>query len=141
MVGPTSGDAWMNTGAILNRINFGPSIAGGQVPGAKLANLPDFNALRAEPRDQQVDAVVKSMLGGQVSQVTRGVLISGNNPMLAKTGTVANDMTGDDSTSMMAPAPGRRAGAGAKGVGGLGLGKGQLPPARRAPSISRACLR
>jgi uncharacterized protein (DUF1800 family) len=131
---PDKGDAWMNTGAILNRINFGLSIAGGQVPGAKLANLPNFDALRAEPRDQQVDAVVKSMLGGQVSQVTRNVLMSGNNPMLSKTGTVASDMTGDDSTSMMTAAPkGRREGAGAKGVGGLGLGKGQLPPAPMRP--------
>ena len=130
---PDKGDAWMNTGAILNRINFGLSLAGGQVPGAKLANLPTFEALRLQPRDQQVDAVVKAMLGGQVSQVTRDVLMSGNNPMLAKTGTVATDMTGDDSTSMMAPAQGRRAGAGAKGVGGLGLGKGQLPPAPTRP--------
>lgn len=131
---PDKGDAWMNTGAILNRINFGLSLAGGQVPGAKLANLTSFDALRTQPRDQQVDAVVKSMLGGQVSQVTRDVLLSGNNPMLAKTGTVATDMTSDDSTSMMA-AQGRRAGAGAgaKGVGGLGLGKGQLPPAPTRP--------
>ncbi|HEY4306193.1 MAG TPA: DUF1800 domain-containing protein [Gemmatimonadaceae bacterium] len=130
---PDKGDAWMNTGAILNRINFGLSIAGGQVPGAKLANLPNFEALRAQSRALQVDSVVKSMLGGQVSQVTRDVLMSGNNPMLAKTGTVAADMTSDDSTSMMATPQGRKAGGGAKGVGGLGLGKGQLPPAPTRP--------
>jgi hypothetical protein len=130
---PDKGDAWMNTGAILNRINFGLSVAAGQVPGAKLTNLPDFDALRTEPRDRQVDAVIKSMLGGQVSNVTRNVLMSGSNPMLAKSGTVATDMSGDDTTSMTAAPRARRAGAGAKGVGGLGLGKGQLPPAPTRP--------
>jgi uncharacterized protein (DUF1800 family) len=128
---PDRGDAWMNTGAILNRINFGLSLAGGQVPGAKLANVPAFDALRSQPREQQVDAVIKSMLGGHVSQVTRDVLMSGNNPMLAKTGTVATDMTSDDSTPMTQKD--RRTAAGAKGVGGLGLGKGQLPPAPTRP--------
>jgi hypothetical protein len=42
-------------------------------------------------------------------------------------------MTGDDSASMMTAPKERRAGAGAKGVGGLGLGKGQLPPAPTRP--------
>jgi len=129
---PDRGDAWMNTGAILNRINFGLSIAGGQVPGARLANIPNFDVLRSQPREQQVDAVIKSMLGGQVSQVTRDVLMSGNNPMLAKSGTVAADMTGDD-TTMMTTDNRRRAQGSAKGVGGLGLGKGQLPPAPTRP--------
>jgi uncharacterized protein (DUF1800 family) len=129
---PDKGDAWMNTGAILNRINFGLSVAGGQVPGAQLSNLPNFDALRTQPRAQQVDAVIKSMLGGQVSQVTRDVLMSGNNPMLARSGTVATDMTGDDTPSTMAGKD-RRAAAGGKRVGGLGLGKGQLPPASTRP--------
>ena len=36
---PDRGDAWMNTGAILNRINFGLSLAAGQVPGARAARI------------------------------------------------------------------------------------------------------
>jgi hypothetical protein len=80
---PDRGDAWMNTGAILNRINFGLSLAAGQIPGAQLTNWTDFASLRTQPRSQQVDAVVKSMLGGQVSPETRQVLMSGENPMLA----------------------------------------------------------
>jgi hypothetical protein len=31
-----------------------------------------------------VDAVIKSMLGGEVSQETRAILLSGENPMLGK---------------------------------------------------------
>ncbi|HET7372127.1 MAG TPA: DUF1800 domain-containing protein [Gemmatimonadaceae bacterium] len=79
---PDHGDAWMNTGAILNRINFGLALAAGQVPGAALSNWPEFATLRAQSRAQQVDAVVKSLLGGQVSPETRDVLMSGDNPML-----------------------------------------------------------
>jgi uncharacterized protein (DUF1800 family) len=125
---PDHGDAWMNTGAILNRINFGLTVAAGQVPGAKLTNLPDFATLRSQPRDKQVDEVIRSMLGGHVSQVTRDVLVSGDNPMLAKPGTAA-DAAINDSASMMSSRPR----AGAKGIGGLGLGKGQLPPAPTRP--------
>jgi uncharacterized protein (DUF1800 family) len=93
---PDRGDAWMNTGAILNRVNFGLSLAAGQIPGAQLTNWTDFASLRTQPRTQQVDAVVKSMLGGQVSAETRQVLMSGENPMLAAND--ANEMA--DSSTM-----------------------------------------
>ena len=45
--------------------------------------------LRARRATQQVDAVVKSMLGGQVSPETREMLMSGENPMLASGGAAA----------------------------------------------------
>jgi uncharacterized protein (DUF1800 family) len=112
---PDRGDAWMNTGAILNRINFGLSLAAGQVPGAQLANWPGFATLVGEPRAQQVDGVVKSMLGGQVSRETRDVLMSGANPMISGLGTRdtggASDVNGmavADSTMMGAGRAGRR---------------------------------
>ena len=73
-------------------------------------------------------SVIKSMLGGQVSPITRDVLVSGNNPMLAKTG--AGDSATNDSASMM---PRGGAGAGGRNIGGLGLGRGQLPPASTRP--------
>jgi uncharacterized protein (DUF1800 family) len=92
---PDRGDAWMNTGAILNRINFGLSLAAGQLPGARLNGWPQFDSLRILPRPQQVDGVVKAMLGGQISAETREVLMSGANPMLASVqGGAANDVNG-----------------------------------------------
>jgi uncharacterized protein (DUF1800 family) len=111
---PDRGDAWMNTGAILNRINFGLSLAAGQLPGAKLSNWPAFDSLSSLPRSQQVDGVVKAMLGGQVSSETRQVLMSGENPMLAKGGpaTDVNGMAVADTTMMTTARPGR-GGAGA----------------------------
>jgi hypothetical protein len=129
---PDRGDAWMNTGAILNRINFGLSLAAGQLPTARLNYWPEYDSLRTMSRSQQVDAVVKSMLGGQVSVETREVLMSGENPMLAKAG-AANDVNGMaviDTDPMMGGAGGRAGRPAAKQQQGKGFPRGpnaQLP--------------
>ncbi|HVZ76595.1 MAG TPA: DUF1800 domain-containing protein [Gemmatimonadaceae bacterium] len=81
---PDRGDAWMNTGAILNRINFGVQLANGGVPGAPFRNWPYATTLRTASHEEQVDGVVKAILGGEVSQVTRNVLMTGENPLLKK---------------------------------------------------------
>ncbi len=81
---PETGDAWMNAGAILNRINFGLAIAGGRLPGASIAQWPETEQLRGASREQQVDAVISAMLGGHVSPDTRGILLNGENPLAAK---------------------------------------------------------
>jgi len=89
---PETGDAWMNTGAILNRINFGVAMGAGRVPGVKLADWPPARELARLPREQQVEGVIRELLGGDVSADTRQVLLSGTNPLLARQG--ATDTTG-----------------------------------------------
>jgi uncharacterized protein (DUF1800 family) len=79
---PETGDKWMGTGAILNRINFGLVLASGRVPGATAAGFPNFEGLRQAPREQQVDAAIAAFLGGDASTITRAVLITGKNPLL-----------------------------------------------------------
>jgi uncharacterized protein (DUF1800 family) len=79
---PETGDAWMNTGAILNRINFGMAAAAGRLPGVDIRALPALDTLRSASRDKQVDAVVATILNGMVSPDTRAVLLSGEHPML-----------------------------------------------------------
>jgi len=81
---PETGDAWMNAGAILNRINFGLALAGGRLPGASLARWPETEHLRGASREQQVDAVIGAMLGGHVSPDTRNILLNGENPLATK---------------------------------------------------------
>jgi len=81
---PDQGDAWMNTGAILDRINFGLLLASSRLPGAPLANWTYAQQLRRAPHAQQVDGVIHAILGGEVSQVTRDVLLTGENPFLKK---------------------------------------------------------
>ena len=80
---PETGDAWMNTGAILNRINFGMTAAAGRLPGADIRSIAALDTIGKAPRDKQVDAVVATILNGMVSPDTRAVLVSGEHPMLA----------------------------------------------------------
>jgi hypothetical protein len=93
----------MNTGAILNRINFGMAAAAGRLPGASLRALPALDTIGSAPRDKQVDAVVTTVLNGMVSPDTRAVLLSGEHPLLAKAGSGTRDAGGgaaDSSASM-----------------------------------------
>ncbi len=79
---PETGGEWMNTGAILGRINFGLAIAASRVPGASATGWPDADQLRNAPLAQQVDGVIAALLGGAVSPDTRAILMSGENPFL-----------------------------------------------------------
>lgn len=99
-----TGDAWMNAGAILNRINFGIAAASNRVPGARVSAIPGLDSLDAAPRAKQVDAVVSVLLGGAVSADTRAVLLSGENLLLANAAA-----TGNQDASMQAMDVRRRA--------------------------------
>ena len=81
---PETGESWMNTGAILNRINFGMAVAAGRLPGVSFRAIPALDTLQSATRAQQVDAVIASILSGIASPDTRKVLESGENPLLAK---------------------------------------------------------
>ena len=99
---PETGEAWMNTGAILNRINFGLAAASGRVPGITLAAWPLTAELATTSRDAQVDGVIAELFGGAVSSDTRHVLLTGTNPFLQQHGG-ANDslLVADDDAAMM----------------------------------------
>jgi hypothetical protein len=95
---PETGDAWMNTGAILNRINFGLAAASGRVPGVKLADWPATKTLSTLTREQQVDGIISELFGGGASTDTREVLLTGTNPFLQSR--AAADAARSDSSSM-----------------------------------------
>jgi hypothetical protein len=81
---PETGAAWMNTGAILNRINLGIVVASGRVPGAPLRGWTPYTGLVNAPRARQVDAVIDAFLTGRASPETREILASGNNPLMER---------------------------------------------------------
>ncbi|MGI9079071.1 MAG: DUF1800 domain-containing protein [Gemmatimonadaceae bacterium] len=101
---PETGESWINTGAILNRINFGLALAGGRIPGASLTNWAQADKLASSPREQQVDGVITTLLGGDASPDTRSIMISGSNPMLARAPDVSNStdvMRAEEAQPMM----------------------------------------
>jgi uncharacterized protein (DUF1800 family) len=79
---PETGAEWINTGSILNRINFGVTLAAGRVPGAAPLGWAGAEAVRNAPRAEQVDAVVQRFLNGEISPDMRAVLVSGDHPLL-----------------------------------------------------------
>jgi hypothetical protein len=107
---PETGDAWMNTGAILNRINFGLMVGANRLPGARLQDWPVAARLAGASREEQVDGVVSALLGGAASPDTRAVLASGENPLLSSAKARGATMdTVDTMTDMSARRAQRRA--------------------------------
>jgi uncharacterized protein (DUF1800 family) len=107
---PETGAAWINTGAILNRINLGILVASGRVPGAPLRGWPGFVELVRAPREVQVDAVIEAFLAGRASPETREILASGNNPLMERA--AADSSAIDPNPPMVAQGRGGRGGRG-----------------------------
>src|SRR6476620_7714727 len=126
---PETGESWMNTGAILNRINFGMAAAAGMVPGANWRTLPTLEAVAGSSRNAQVDAVVASILNGMVSSDTRAVLVSGEHPMLVGGASGIQDMSPAEGGEMTpeamtgADAPQRAKGGKLGAMQGRGIGR------------------
>jgi hypothetical protein len=113
--------------------------AAGRLPGADFRALPALDTLSNASREKQVDAVVASILSGMVSSDTRAVLMSGEHPLLARSGqagvpdmspdTSSNgSMTGEDAAGMAGRAA-RRGNPNAGGKRGAmqGRGIGNIP--------------
>lgn len=124
---PETGDAWMNTGAILNRINFGLSVAANRLPGANMRHLPGIDTLQHAPRSVQVDAVVATILQGAASPQTRKILMSGEHPLAAsasqQVAQAPPSADGDDAMGNPAMAARQRIKGSAKQQGVPGLGR------------------
>jgi len=88
---PETGEAWLNTGAILNRINFALAAAAGRMPGASARAWAGDSIARLS-RDVQIDVVVERLLGGHASTTTREILASGHNPLLERIGGDSTEM-------------------------------------------------
>jgi uncharacterized protein (DUF1800 family) len=116
---PETGDQWMNTGAILNRINFGMLVATGRLPGTSAVGFKDADILQTATRELQVDGVIEALLGGEASPETRQILISGENPL------VREPAAGEPEPGM-----GGRGGRGGRGGAAASTaGRGAQPPA------------
>jgi len=122
---PETGAAWINTGAILNRINLGILVASGRVPGAPLRDWPPFAELTRAPRSAQVDAVIEAFLAGRASAETREILASGSNPLMARAKADSILLDVDPPAD-----PGMAAGR------GRGMGRGRQGGFQRLPQLN-----
>lgn len=135
---PETGDQWMNTGAILNRINFGMVVAANRVPGVSPVGFKDADILQTATRELQVDGVIAALLGGDASADTRAVLVNGENPLakdLPPFPDPADPAMGQPPAGRGGRTGGRAGGPPAMpGSGGRGM-SAQLPPLRGLPLV------
>lgn len=71
---PDTAERWVNTGALLERMNFALALSGNRVPGTRV-NLENLSmGLNTSQSSQVVDHFVKLLLRGQVSPQTRATI-------------------------------------------------------------------
>ena len=68
---PDTAENWVNTGALLERLNFAVALSSGRIPGTR-ANLGKFDA---GDKTSILDRSIKIILAGEVSPQTRAMLI------------------------------------------------------------------
>ena len=83
---PDNAGSWMNTGSMLQRINFGSNVAAGRIPGITIARWEPGAKLKGVSLAEAVDAIGSALLQGEMSPDTHNVLMSGSNPLAAKAG-------------------------------------------------------
>jgi len=67
---PDRAEDWVNTGALLERLNFAVAVASNRIPGTKV----DLKSYEGKTREQTLDKAVASILNGEVSAATRATL-------------------------------------------------------------------
>jgi len=68
--------AWVNTGALLNRLNFSLAFAGGHLPGANVDLVPMFGDEALRDPEMALTRSIDLFLGGQIDPQTRQTLES-----------------------------------------------------------------
>ena len=73
---PDVAEAWVNTGALLNRMNFALGLTANRVPGVRVDLGRTVGAADRRRPERVLDALLVSVLNGQATPETRGVLVA-----------------------------------------------------------------
>jgi uncharacterized protein (DUF1800 family) len=71
---PDRAEAWVNSGALLARMNFALALAGGRYPGAAVDPSALLAGANAQSPDVVLDRLLAALVAGQASADTRAVL-------------------------------------------------------------------
>ncbi|QQS39733.1 MAG: DUF1800 domain-containing protein [Acidobacteriota bacterium] len=108
---PDSAEDWVNTGALLERMNFAVALASGMIPQVRV----DLKRYGSGGKDQILDKAIEGILAGEVSDPTRAVLLKQMEQPLPEVSLDAPDeMDLNDGMAM------RRNGIGGRRTGGEG---------------------
>ena len=67
---PDTAEDWVNTGALLERMNFAVAVASNRIPGSRV----DLRPFAVKGKSSLLDAAVASILQGEISPATRSNL-------------------------------------------------------------------
>ncbi len=68
---PDTAEDWVNTGALLERLNFAIALAGNRIPGTRV-NLKEFEA---KDKSQILERAIAEVLDGEISPNTKQMLL------------------------------------------------------------------
>jgi uncharacterized protein (DUF1800 family) len=68
---PDTAEDWVNTGALLERMNFAIAVASNRIPGTRV----DLNPFADKDKSRILDKALKEILDGDVSAATRATLL------------------------------------------------------------------
>jgi uncharacterized protein (DUF1800 family) len=69
-------DVWINTGALMNRLNFALALASNKLPGVHGDVVALIPAKQAADASQSVDALAQALTGGNLTEETRNTIKS-----------------------------------------------------------------
>ncbi len=69
-------DVWINTGALMNRLNFALSLASNKLPGVHGDVVALIPAVQAADASHSVEALALALTGGNLTQETRNIIKS-----------------------------------------------------------------
>jgi uncharacterized protein (DUF1800 family) len=68
---PDTAEDWVNTGALLERLNFAVAVASNRIPGTTVS-LKNFDG---KSKSKTLDNVIGAILGGEISETTKSTLL------------------------------------------------------------------
>lgn len=98
---PDTAEDWVNTGALLERMNFAVALASNRIPGTKV-NLTKFSG-NSSDKNQLLDKFTGVILNGEISPATRATLIKQLDQPLMEPTMPANDEAAMENVAMVRP--------------------------------------
>lgn len=119
---PDTAEDWVNTGALLERMNFAVALASNRIPGTKV----DLGKLKVSSGDKAklLDNYIGIVLNGEVSDATRASLLKQLEQPLIEASMGANNSMAMENAAMQRP----NRQQGSQGVRGQGQQGRLLPP-------------
>lgn len=88
---PDTAEDWVNTGALLERLNFAVAIASNRIPGTRV----DLKQFESKDKSQILDKSITALLDGEISAATKSTLLKQIEQPLPEVKS-GNDLADDD---------------------------------------------